>query len=55
MIDKTKMKLGICHECGKEFELKNEYLIPNYEIWECPFCSYPNSKEDCIVTGEIRN
>jgi len=41
---------GICHECGKQFELKIIYLIPNHdEIWECPHCGYPNSKGDCIA------
>jgi len=43
------MNKGICHECLRWFELKDEYKIPNHEVWECPNCSYPNSKNDCGV------
>lgn len=41
------MTQGICHECLKEFELKDDYLIPGYPLWECPHCGYPNSDYDC--------
>ena len=49
MSENTKMNNGICHECLQPFQLLDEYLIPNYEIWECPHCSYPNSKDDLGV------
>ena len=44
------MENGVCHECLKEFELKDEYKIRYVqveEIWECPHCNYPNSRSDC--------
>lgn len=39
---------GICRECLKEFELKDEYLIQKgyFPIWGCPHCSYPNDSGD---------
>jgi len=54
MTSETELSNGICHECLKLFELKDEYLIPdiNFKVWECPHCDYPNSKTDCLVTGE---
>lgn len=50
--NKLKILIGICHECLREFKLKDEYLIDvqtNYKIWECPHCDYPNSSEDCMT------
>ena len=45
--------MPFCHECLKEFELKDRYLIPNYnDVWECPHCSYPNHKSQ-LVTKQI--
>lgn len=36
---------AICHECLREFELVDDYLIgDSKDIWECPHCCYPNSK-----------
>ena len=37
---------GVCHKCLKPFELKVGFKIKNYEIWECPYCGYPNSRSD---------
>lgn len=58
-IKEIVMKKGICHECLTWFELKSEYLVDSSRIdnpiWECPNCSYPNSRSDCMVTGEILN
>ena len=44
--------IGICHECLKQFDLLDEYLVYGYDrepnqIWECPHCGYPNDKGDC--------
>ena len=39
------MKAGVCHECCRYFDT-NEARIIAIEIWECPYCQYPNSKED---------
>jgi len=36
---------GICHECCRYFSTDEAEEI-EFEIWECPYCSYPNSKGD---------
>jgi len=39
------MKDGICHECCRYFSVDEADEVMD-GVWECPYCSYPNSEGD---------
>jgi hypothetical protein len=39
-----KKPIGYCKECGAEVYISNK--IPEYEVYECPLCHHPHSKDE---------